>query len=222
MRRVQELLQERVASPHIIIHMSTSVCIPMLAFADSMLDGEQYQAGTKDPKDDYQAIIPLDKWRAENTGLQWGVLPFFLPEFAGANRTTTVATHRLMGLMLAHDCSPWPIWCNSQVVFAVWKAADRFGIQTAEFLPYWKPNGVSADSQETVVSVYRQPGKALLVVLNRAAGERPTTLSIAPAALGLRPGFAALALPEDAPLTVAKDSFTLPVPARDFRLVILE
>ncbi|MEI6502378.1 MAG: glycoside hydrolase domain-containing protein, partial [Armatimonadota bacterium] len=106
-RRVQELLQDRVKNPHIIIHMSTTVCIPMLSFGDSMLDGEQYQAGGKDPKDDYQAIVPLDKWRAENSGLQWGVVPFFLPEFGGENRSKDYPTHRLMGLMLAHDCGPW-------------------------------------------------------------------------------------------------------------------
>lgn len=220
-RRVRELLEDRVKDPHIIIHMSVDVNIPMLAFADSMLDGEQYQ-GTKAPNDDYQTVIPLDKWRAENTGLQWGVAPFFLPEFGGSNRTKLEPTHRLMGLMLAHDCGPWPIWCNSQVVFDAWKAADRYGIQTAEFMPYWKPNGVKTDTDQAVVSVYQQPGRALLAVLNTAQTEQTVKVSVDPKVLGLKAGFAATDAEKAEPLIVEGAAITVKVPARDYVMVGVE
>jgi hypothetical protein len=217
MRRVRSLFEARRPEPHIIIHMSTTVAIPMLSFADSMLDGEQYQ-GELDPKDDYLAVVPLDKWRAQNTGLQWGVLPFFLPEFVGPHRRERLPTERLMGIMLAHDASPWPIWCNAQVVFDVWTAVDGFGIAGAEFLPYWKSNGVSTGSSEVVASVYRKAASALLVVLNAGKADTEVKLTVDPARLGLAPGTglrpaeagaATVRLPEPLPLQVAGRGYGL-------------
>ena len=220
-RRVRALLAERRPNFHIIIHMSSDVVIPMLAFADSMLDGEQYQ-GDKTPKDDYLAVLPLDKWRAENTGIQWGVFPFFLPELAGEHRRTTVPTERLMGLMLAHDTSPWPIWCNESVIFGAWKTVDRFGIVDAEFLPYWKPNGVTTDNAEVLVSAYRKPGRALLVVLNSGKADAHVALKVDPKPLSLKPAFAAAGAADDAVLSPDGRALTLDVPARGYRLVVLK
>lgn len=220
-RRVRELLADRRPNPHIIIHMSTSVVMPMLAFADSMLDGEQYQ-GPLAPKDDYLGVVPLDKWRAENTGLQWGVVPFFLPEFSGPNQRIDLPTHRLMGLMLAHDCSPWPIWCKSQVIFDAWKAADAFGIQTAELRPYWKPNGVTTDSGDAVVSVYSQPKSALLVILNSATTDQPVKVSLDAKALGVPAGMTAEDAASHEKLAVEGGAMTVTVPARDFRMIVVK
>jgi hypothetical protein len=220
-RRVREVLTDRRPDAHIIIHMSTSVCIPMLSFADSMLDGEQYQATTQDPKDDYLGIVPLDKWRAENTGRQWGLFPFFLPEFTGGNRQAITPTARLMGLMLLHDCSPWPIWCNSQVIFDAWAAADRFGIVDAEFLPYWEPNGVTPDRPEVVTSVYRKPGAVLLVALNTSRTQAICGLRVDAAKLGLSPGFTAREAADDTELPIADGAVQVALPARGYRAVVL-
>jgi hypothetical protein len=221
-RRVRELLLERRPDPHIIIHMSTSVTIPMLAFADSMLDGEQYQASTFDPKDDYLGIVPLDKWRAENTGRQWGIAPFFLPELAGKNRVEPLATQRLMGLMLAHDASPWPIWCRTQTVFDVWKMVDRFGIADADFLPYWKPNGITTSAADVLVSAYRKPGSALLVVLNAGKADAELVLKVDPRALGLGSTVTARAGDDGPAVATTADGLKLTVPGRGFRLVVLQ
>ena len=221
-RRVREILTDRRPDAHIIIHMSTSVCIPMLSFADSMLDGEQYQATTLDPRDDYLGIVPLDKWRVENTGRQWGVVPFFLPEFTGGNRAGTTPTERLMGLMLLHDCSPWPIWCNSQVIFDAWEAVDKFGIVDAEFMPYWKPNGVVADKPEAVVSVYRKPGTALLVVFNTAQTESVFSLKLDAARLGLAAGYGFRLATDGKELPVADGAVQVTVPARGYRAVVVK
>lgn len=220
-RRARQILTDRRPEAHIMIHMSTSVCIPMLAFADSMLDGEQYQAATKDPKDDYLNIVPLDKWRAQNTGLQWGVLPYFLPEFAGENRAKTYPTGRLVGLMLAHDCSPWPIWCNSQVVFDAWDAVDAFGVVDAEFMPYWKPNGVRSHQNDVVVSVYRRPGTALLVVLNTSLDEAEATLEIESRRLRLPDGYQARTAPDGASVPLVDNCLQIALPNRGYRLVVL-
>ncbi|MEI6503234.1 MAG: glycoside hydrolase domain-containing protein, partial [Armatimonadota bacterium] len=141
----------------------------------------------------------------------------------GENRSNDYPTHRLMGLMLAHDCGPWPIWSKSQVVFDAWTTADQFGIQTAKFLPYWKPNGVTVEGTDAVVSVYQQPGKALLIVLNTTMTEQTVKVTVNAKALGLREGYHA-AMPgcEAESLRVGKDGFAVKVPARDYQMVVVQ
>lgn len=220
-RRVREILIDRRPDAHIMAHMSANVCIPMLSFADSMLDGEQYQ-GPRAPNDDYLSVIPLDKWRTENTGRQWGVVPFFLPMFApGDNRKQAYPSERLMGLALAHDCGVWPVWCNTQVIFDTWAALDKFGITNATFAPYWKPNGVTAEQPETVVSVYRKPGTALLVVLNTALIEKRARVRVDPGQLGLREGYTAYMAVGNARVPLTDGTLEMSVPARGHVLVIL-
>lgn len=220
-RRVREVLTDRRPDAHIMVHMSANVCIPMLSFADSMLDGEQYQ-GDKAPRDDYLNVLPLDKWRAENTGRQWGLVPFFLPMFSpGENRRSPRPIERLMGLALAHDCGVWPVWCNTQVVFDTWEALDKFGIVDAEFAPYWTPNGITSLQPETVVSVYRKPGAALLVVLNTALTDTRARVKVDPQQLGLPAAYRAHMAADDAPVPVTDNTFEITIPARGCGLVVL-
>lgn len=221
-RRVREVFADRRPNFHLIIHMSADVVMPMLAFADSMLDGEQYQ-GERAPKDDYLSIVPLDKWRAENTGGHWGVFPFFLPEFTGKARIEPLATERLAGIMLAHGASPWPIWCKTDVIFDAWKTLDKFGVVDAEFVPYWRPNGVTVDNKEVLVSLYRKPGKTMLVVLNSGKDDASVALKVDTKQLGLSPTFVAKNA-ADGSVTNRGDDGTLKlkIPGRGYQLVAAE
>ncbi len=221
MRRARAVLSRRRPEAHILAHMSTTVCGPMLSFADSMLDGEQYNPAAVKLTDDYQAIVPLAKWRCENTVGPWGVHPFFLPEFSGAWRNQPVGTERLMGLMLAHDTQPWPIWCQAKVIEDTWRRLDTFGIVDAEFRPYWRPNGLRADSDSVLVSVYVRPGRALLVVLNTSQAERRAILSLDRAALGLPASGSASALDDGPPPGLADSRLTVVVAPRSYRLVVV-
>ncbi|MBI2302783.1 MAG: LamG domain-containing protein [Armatimonadetes bacterium] len=221
LRRVREILADRRPSFHVICHMSTTVSIPTLSFADSMLDGEQYQAPTLDPTDDYLNIIPLDKWRTENCVTTWGVYPFFLPEFGGANRHNLEATNRLNGLLMLHGASPWPIWCDPEPIFDTWKACDRFGVADVTFVPYWKPNGVAVDPPDIKVTVYRRPGKALLAVVNTAAEPRHVVVRPDAAMLGLKKGWGASEPRTEMAMAVTDGSLALELPARGFVLLEL-
>jgi len=221
-RRVRQIFADRRPDPCIIIHMSADVVIPQLAFADMMLDGEQYQ-GTRSGKDDYLGTIPLDKWRAEYTGRQWGVLPIFLMEFSPFQlRTVPTPTERLMGLILAHDSGIWPIWCFPGSIFGAWKAVDRFGIVDANFLPYWEANGVTADNKDYIVSVYQKQGKSLLVVLNTGKTAGDVNIKVDPKRLGLGANWSAKDAFDDSAAPVADQAFKLAVPERNYRLIVLQ
>jgi len=221
-RRVRAVFAEKRPRFHLIIHMSADLVIPLLSFADSMLDGEQYR-GDPTLGEDYLQVVPLDKWRVMANGDKWGVFPFFLPEFApGKNRRDPLPTERLMGIMLTHGASPWPIWCNSQAIFNVWKILDKFGVVDAEFIPYWKPNGVTCDNREVIVSVYRKPGHAMLAVLNSGRESTDVTLRLDASKLRLRQGFSAKDVVDDSPLTIQNGVVRLTLPGRGYRLIVVE
>lgn len=222
MRRVREIFTERRPNFHLIAHVSGAVCIPQLSFADSMLGGEGYVPAESDPKNsDYLECVTLDKLRAE-FGPQWGCVPFFLPEFAGEGRVKPQATARLMGIMLALDIGPWPVWCQPDAIFDAWKKMDRFGTTEAEFLPYWKPNGIASDHKDCVVSVYRKAGSAMLVVLNTGKVDAQAILKVDPTTLGLPAEFTAKNLNDRSVLEVSGGAFKLNIPARDHRIVVLQ
>jgi hypothetical protein len=115
----------------------------------------------------------------------------------------------------------WPVWCNTQVIFDSWRTIDNFGIADAEFAPYWKPNGITSFQPQTVVSVYRKPGAALLVVLNTAMSETRAKVKVDPRRLGLPAGYQARMAANDAPVQVTDETFEVLVPARGYVLVVL-
>ena len=120
-------------------HMSGKVTIPILAYDDSYLDGENFRGVVKDS---YLDVVSLDAFRAEFMGRQWGLMPFFLPEFDTQHAAQVEPTRGMMALLMLHDVSLWPIWCNVKVVNEALAALDEFGYVAADFIPYFaRPPG---------------------------------------------------------------------------------
>ncbi len=77
-RRMYAVVKATKPDSFTMTHMSGKVTIPILAYDDSYLDGEHFRGRVKD---DYLDLMTLDEFRAEFMGRQWGIIPFFLPEF---------------------------------------------------------------------------------------------------------------------------------------------
>jgi enoyl-CoA hydratase/carnithine racemase len=163
--------------------MSANLTIPTLAFCDSYWDGEQfegYTAGQKDPR----ALLPLDSFRAEFMGRQFGLRPEFLV-YEGRPFTPDEA----LAVTLLHDVMVRPSGLGEKLekVAAVWKAHDEFGVERAEFLPYWRNQDVLQVTPEAVcVSAYRRaPAGLLLVISNLGKAEVEAKVSLQLEKLGL-------------------------------------
>ncbi len=161
LRRVYALFRERRPNALLMMHMSSEVVIPMLSFADTILDGEQYTSGTL--HDDYVDLLPPDKFRAEFLGRNYGPVEFFLPEL----REPYVAqgTLDLAAYTLLHDVNVWPIWSDGATWNKLYEALDAFGIADAKFLPYWQDSGAKSDPK-VLVSSYVGAKGAILAVMN--------------------------------------------------------
>jgi hypothetical protein len=163
--RMYKVLKATPRETFSIAHMSGKVDIPVLAFEDAYLDGEQLLDKVKD---DYLEVLPLDAFRAEFMGRQWGLIPYFLPEFRGKYIDQVKPTRGMMALLMLHDVAPWPEWCNKAVVNEALAGLDAFGYVDADFIPYFDPvPPATADAHGVYVSAYRRKdGQLLLIVAN--------------------------------------------------------
>lgn len=186
----------------VAIHMSGDVFMPQHSFCDIMIDGENFTAVLQQQwaakqRGDYYDLIGLDTMRAEFMLHNVGPVSAFLPEFARSlgprwmtdePAVVQAATH-LAGLFALHDAPMWQAYMPGMVLRRVWYAQARFGWDSeVEFVPYWRSREtmtVSPDAPGVVASVFRRPGRAMIVAMNNTDAVVDLGLTWDTAALGL-------------------------------------
>ena len=217
-RRIYALVKSQPRETFLMAHMSGKVTIPILAYEDAYLDGEHFSGQVKDS---YLDLLPLDTFRAEFMGRQWGIMPFFLPEFRSPYSEQVEPTRGLAALLMLHDVAPWAIWCNTAVFDEAFSALDAFGYVNADFLPYFSPDPPATTSMPDVyASAYRLSNKALVVVANLSREDRTGTLRLNPKALRVSTE-RALSWPDKTPVPCDKGRVTLTVPHLGYRMLLV-
>jgi len=217
-RRAYAMVKSHDRPSFTMAHMSGKVTIPILAYDDSYLDGEHFRGRVKDS---YLDLLPLDTFRAEFMGRQWGIMPYFLPEFSPPYSEQVEPTRGLAGLLMIHDVAPWPIWCNAQVFAEAFDALDAFGYVDAEFIPYFDPKPpVTTDLPDLYGSAYKLPGRALIVVANLSREDRSGNVKLNGEGLGL-PVDSAVTWPDKQPVKCAGGTVDLQVPRLGYRMLVV-
>ncbi|MCX7599202.1 MAG: carbohydrate binding domain-containing protein, partial [Armatimonadetes bacterium] len=212
-------------NPIVCHHTSCWLAIPCISFSHMMLDGEQYHDPGQKVEAHFLDVVPLDKWRAEHTGRQWGPAPFLLPDIPPQYCVDEAATRELLMLTNLHDTGLFPAGNNMRVVMRNYQARRLFGIAECEFRGYWAAEPwARCETPECYVSVYRKPdrSRALLVIGNAALEETAATV---------RPNLEALGLPTNTDagvdietgerVALAAGALRVTVRGRDFRLIAL-
>lgn len=217
-RRIYAMMKDLGRETYMMAHMSGRVNMPVLSFTDAYLDGEHFRSWVDD---DYRKVLPLDQFRAEFMGRQWGIMPVFLPELGEKARQTREATRQMLSMTLLHDTPVWAIWCSTPAVDEVRRALDEFGYVQADFAPYWQ-EPVRSDDPDVRVSAYLRDEKALLVVSNFAYEAKTVTLEAdrAKLKLGADP-LVAMDAESGQSVAAAGAPVKLTVPAGDLRLILL-
>ena len=166
MRRIYEAVRSRKPDGQIDVHNSRCMTIPTLGWATSSWDGEQFQNFAKGSE--MKRALPLDAFRAEFMGRQWGVPAEFL---CYGNALTY---QQAWAITLLHDVPVRPSNAenNLSLASAVWKAMDDFCRKEAEWLPYWR-NGeyVKASPEGIYVTLYRHARNGVLAVVSNLSGK---------------------------------------------------
>ena len=217
MRRAYTLFRARKKESIINVHMSANLTIPTLAFADSYWDGEQFeglQHGDRAPLE----VLPLDKFRAEFMGKQWGLAAEFL---VYENRPFT--TEQALAFTMLHDVLVRPLDTGERLrlISRIWKARDDFGVEKARWIPYWDAKSPArAEPHGIMVSLYSRPGRgALLVVSNLGAKRATARASLDLGALGLPADVEAVDALTGDRIRVSRAALSLPLESMGWKLV---
>lgn len=160
-RRIYTVVKQRKPDGQVNIHQSACMAIPSLGWATSYWDGEQFAGISPDtfPLD----VLPLDTFRAEFMGHQWGVPA----ELLCYEQPFTF--RQACAIALLHDV---PVRANGmgpslRQNSKLWKLMDRFGRKQARWLPYWcNSDYVSVEPDDVFCSIYLHPRNGVLFVVS--------------------------------------------------------
>lgn len=219
-RRMYAVLKSYPRETFSIAHMSGKVTIPILAYEDATLDGEQFRGRVKDS---YLDMLSLDTFRAEYMGRQWGLIPVFLPQFGAEHNAQVEPTRGLMALLMLHDTPLWDLVYNTTVADQALGALDEFGYVDADFIGYFdSPAPATTDMKDVYVSAYRKGARTLLIVGNVSREDREGTLTLNALCFGGKLPRQAQDWPAKSPVAMANGRLSLSVPRLGYRLVVVE
>ena len=193
-KRVYTMFKEINPDSAIVGHTSTVVHAPVLSFCDVWLNGEHNWRGPL--RDNYLEVLPLEALRAAFRAQAHGGIPWWLPQWYGADledkhvlkrqpngqpdQVTVEKSHHLFGLALLHDIGVWPICgMNGESTKQYWAIQDAFDIGDAEFFGYWDNADLIGGQTEAIkASAYRNKNGALLCVYNTTREAQQAALEI--------------------------------------------
>ena len=186
MKRIYNVVKARKPNGLVNVHQSTAMTPPTLSFATSYWDGEQF--GSIERGAEVFELLPLDAFRTEFMGRQWGVPA----EFLCYNRPYTYS--EAMSFTLLHDVLVrGNLGGSLEMESALWREMEDFGRRQAEWLPYWSnSNVVQVEPSTCKASLYnRGPLGVVLIVSNLGEAAAQAIVTLDAGALGL-PQVAAL------------------------------
>jgi hypothetical protein len=211
------------AKPDAILmgHMSGKMWIPVLAYEDCYLDGENFGGQVKES---YMDIMPLAMFRAEFMGRQWGLKAFLIPMFDNKAIAEVAPTRELMAILILHDAGVWPLErCNAKEAQEIYDKLAAFGYGDADFIPYFdaEPPAVTA-MKGVYVSVYKRPdGRALAFVANLSKEDCTGSISFDEKRIGF-PIKSISSWRDTAPVQVEGRTVNLALAKSDYRMLLLE
>ncbi len=182
MKRIYTIVRKHNPRGQVNVHQSTCMVIPTLSFATSYWDGEQFQFLSHAKAVD----VPLDTFRCEFMGHNWGIPAEFLHYYTGSwKRPEAMAMGLLHDVpvrpLLRRDLDPlhdFPSYSPADMkdfeeMSRLWRAFDAFGRHQATWLPYWENDRYVGCGPEGVkTSIYNRPGKGFMaVVVNTGSKE---------------------------------------------------
>ena len=213
MRRIYAIVKARKPNGQINVHNSTMMVIPSLAWATSTWDGEQFGGIDRGPQ--FEELLPLDAFRAEFMGQQWGVPA----EFLCYNRPYT--QREALAFTLLHDV----LVRSAADCPKLWRAMDAFGRPQATWLPYWE-NRDDVQTRPTAVkaSLYTRGELGLMAVvsnLSNATVDARVTLALSRLGLAGR-ALQATDVLAGAPMELDADALALELGPMQWRLIHVE
>lgn len=212
-RRIYTVVKSRKPDGQVDFHNSGFMLIPVLGWATSYWDGEQLHAK---PGTFPLERLPLDMFRTEFMGRQWGVPAEFLHYVLPCKFEDEWA------FTLLHDVAVRG-YDLPQIEFAgkIGRVFEGFGRKEGEWLPYWRnAEFVSISPDEAYASLYRHPKTGVLVVVsNLSRKEAVVTVKLDLRRLGLVGSVTAFDAMTNEGLTMEEGQIATPLNSLGWKLI---
>ncbi len=225
MKRLYVLCKTRNPDAQVNIHNSTVMVIPTLGWGTSSWGGEQLgslswdKGGAVETREYALDVLPLDAFRGEFMGRQWGVPS----EFLCYERPYT--TPQVLSITLLHDVLVRPNPTHMPRISAIWRLHDSFGMGEATWYPYWNNRDIfQTNSRRTKVSAYRHPRNGLLMLVSNLSVETTNArVRFDTQRLGLKPeGLAARDAISNDPIALSRNQVSFYMEPFSYRYVWVE
>ncbi len=215
MKRLRIMLLDFGPAPVLKAHITDTPIPGHLGFCDFWLDGEN--GGYPDPRLKNPDFV--DRWYNPtgmanmriSCGQQWGTIPEYLYDWG------IEPTHAVLGLFDLPNCF-MPMGERPYHDFGI-KAAD------VRYLPYWTadpPVTVAAGGPDVLLTVWKRPGQARVLISNLSQDDRDVNLQINIAKLGVPANAVALDEREGGLLPMAGSRIgPIRVPRHDYQTLII-
>lgn len=213
LRRIYTAVRTRKPDGIVDVHPYECMNAPGLAWATTYWNGEQLRAN-----DSILDALPLERFRAEFMGYNWGV-PADLLYYKLKNYRQSVA------LAIIHDVPVRPEKpADLDAISALWKVRDDFGVKQARWLPYWSnADVVKVTTKDCYVSLFAHPqGRVLAIVSNLSKAKTDVQLRLNPDKLALPANVIAKDAISRAALEIRNGEIVLNLPAQDYCIVWIE
>jgi hypothetical protein len=207
MRRIYNAVRERKPDGIVDLHVYDCMNLPALAWATDYWNGEQLV------KQEFQSdALPLDRFRTEFMGRNWGVPADLLNYKLGGLRQS-------LAISLLHDV---PV--RSGPATTLWKIRDDFGVKQSRWLPYWSNQDVvKVAPKDCYASLFAHPdGRVLAYVSNLGKAAVDVRLSLNLDKLALPANVSAKDAISKAAVKMENGVITLNIPAQDYRIIWVE
>jgi hypothetical protein len=164
-KRLYNVVKKHKPDGYVDTHVYDCMNASALAFSTSFWNGEQLSASA----DDVTQSLPVDRFRAEMMGFNWGVPADFLYYKLGDFK-------KAHAISLIHDVGVRSnVLAQKELNAEIWKLFDAFGRNEASFIPYWDAGDkVHASPEGAYASIYTHPKNGVLVIASNLKPARTT------------------------------------------------
>jgi len=214
LKRIYTAVKQRKPDGIVDVHVYDCMNSPALAYATTYWNGEQLKRGAELKTD----ALPLDRFRTEFMGYNWGVPADLLYYVMGGNRQS-------WAIALLHDV---PVRSENlkdlDTQASLWDLREKFGCKQADWLPYWNNGEYAQVAPEGChASLYRHPdGRVLVYVSNLTKEDAPVSVGLDMERLGLGEGAVARDGISGAAIELSKGTLRLYLPSQDWRAIWVE
>jgi hypothetical protein len=163
LRRIYTAVTSRKPDGIVDVHVYDCMDGPALAWATSYWNGEQLRNGVEFKPD----ALPLDRFRCEFMGRNWGV-PADLLYYRLGDYRKCVAIAGLHDVPVRTERLP-----DLEVQSALWGLRAEFGCRDAEWLPYWSNQEyVRVEPADCYASLHRHQANGVLAFVSNLSREQ--------------------------------------------------